>query len=177
MGAGYLIKDAYSDWLSSPYSTTITTHPIDDLDFPTVTVCPPKGSHSALNYDVMKADKNSLLKKDRKNLKTEINKIFIEAPHQEYIRTMVAVANPENMKQIFEGFQSVPRSDPGDRGFEVRMWSNNGSWHTPWFGEEHETNYYKKDKYYNLLIEMPKDLKVQIGLGSLVIQVDRLVGR
>ena len=57
------------------------------------------------------------------------------------------------------------------------MWNNNGSWHTPWLGEEHETIYYEDDKYYSLFIEIPKDLKMQIGLGSLVIklQVDTRV--
>ena len=34
---------------------TITTHPVADLEFPTVTVCPPKGSNTALNYDLIRA--------------------------------------------------------------------------------------------------------------------------
>ena len=133
-------------------ATSITTHSIADLAFPTVTVCPPKGSHTALNYDLMKANDTSLTVEDKDNLKSEAFKIFIEPSHQEYIRTMMAVANPEKMKQTYEGSQSVPRTDIGNRGFEVRMWNINGSWHTPWFGEEQQTNYYKEDKYYTLLI-------------------------
>ena len=170
--AFYLINSSYSKWLESPISTSIETKPIADLDFPTVTVCPPKGSHTALNYDLTKANEISLTKEDRENLKEEINKVYIEPSHQEYIRIMLAVANPENMKQTLEGFQSVPRPDVLNRGFEVRMWDNNGSWHTPWFGEEYETNYYKEDKFYNLIIDIPKDLSAQIGLGSLVIQME-----
>ena len=52
------------------------------------------------------------------------------------------------------------------------MWDNNGSWHTPWFGEEHDQNYYEEDKYYNLKIDIPIDLSSQIGSGSLVIQLE-----
>ena len=43
--AVYMINDSYMDWQESPVSTTITTHPITELEFPTVTVCPPRGSN------------------------------------------------------------------------------------------------------------------------------------
>ena len=88
IGAGYLINRSYSDWRQAPISTTLSTKPISDLPFPTVTVCPPKGSHTALNYDLMMADNNSLTKQDRDNLKEAVYDIFIEASHQEFIRLM-----------------------------------------------------------------------------------------
>ena len=172
VGAFYLINSSYCDWQASPVATSISTHPIADLDFPTVTVCPPKGSHTTLNYDLMKANDTSLTKEDRDNLKNETDKIFLESSHQKYIRTMVAVANQENMKQIFGGFLSVPRPYAGNIGFDIRMWDNNGSWHTPWFGEEQEPNYYEEDKFYNLVIDIHNNLSAQIGSGSLVIQLE-----
>jgi hypothetical protein len=73
-GAGFLINSSYSAWQESPVATSITTHPITDLDFPTVTVCPPKGSHTALNYDLMKANDTSLMMKHRENLKMKPSK-------------------------------------------------------------------------------------------------------
>ena len=57
-----------------PVSTSITTRPIADLDFPTVTVCPSKDSLTALNYDLMKADNNSLTEQDRGGLKMLLRK-------------------------------------------------------------------------------------------------------
>ena len=39
----YMITGSYKEWQESPVSTTITTHPITELEFPPVTVCPPKG--------------------------------------------------------------------------------------------------------------------------------------
>ena len=36
-----IINNSYKEWQESPVSTTITTHPITELEFPTVTVCPP----------------------------------------------------------------------------------------------------------------------------------------
>ena len=46
----YTINNSYEEWQESPVSTTITTHPITELEFPTVTVCPPRGSNTALNH-------------------------------------------------------------------------------------------------------------------------------
>ena len=48
--AMHMITSSYKEWQESPVSTTITTHPITELDFPTVTVCPPRGSNTALNH-------------------------------------------------------------------------------------------------------------------------------
>ena len=82
IGAGYLIKKSYSAWQDTPVATSISTHSIADLDFPTVTVCPPKGSHTALNYDLMKADNGSLKEKDRDYLKKEVYVNITEPSHQ-----------------------------------------------------------------------------------------------
>ena len=38
-----MITSSYKEWQESPVSTTITTHPITELEFSTVTVCPPRG--------------------------------------------------------------------------------------------------------------------------------------
>ena len=52
--AGLLINNAYIQWGSSPIATTISTHSIATLPFPEVIVCPPKGSNTALNHDLVK---------------------------------------------------------------------------------------------------------------------------
>ena len=117
-------------------ATTTRTLPIADLDFPTVTVCPPKGSHTALNYDLMKADDESLSDMDRESLKNYVTSIMIESSHQDFMRTMLATANPTNMDQIYKGFISIPRQN-SDTGFEMRMWNYNGSLQTPWFEENY----------------------------------------
>ena len=49
-GAITMIMSSYKEWQNSPVTTTITTHPITDLKFPAVTVCPPWRSNTALNH-------------------------------------------------------------------------------------------------------------------------------
>ena len=107
--AGLLIGKSYHEWQKSPFSTTITTHPIEELDFPIVTVCPPKGSNTALNHDLMKADNESLTANDRKNLSNTAYEIFMEPFHMQYIEHMVAFANLENLDKMVDGFLSIPK--------------------------------------------------------------------
>ena len=48
-----LINDSFDSWNESPFITTVETLPILDAPFPVVTVCPPKGTNTLLNYDIM----------------------------------------------------------------------------------------------------------------------------
>ena len=60
--ASFLIKDAFDNWRESPIKTTIETRPIEELDFPKVTVCPPKNTFTDLNYDLMLLENKTMTK-------------------------------------------------------------------------------------------------------------------
>ena len=94
-----MINNSYSEWQKSPVSTSITTHPLDNLNFPTITVCPPKGSNTALYPDLMKADNDSLSDDDRQQLMVSIKNIA---------ENVVAATNPANLVRLFKG-PSHPR--------------------------------------------------------------------
>ena len=67
--AGVLINSSYSDWRDNPVSTTISTHPISELKFPKITVCPPSGTNTALNYDLMKLNNTAMDDDTKERLK------------------------------------------------------------------------------------------------------------
>ena len=169
--AGSLISRSYSAWKASPVSTSISTHKISDLDFPTVTVCPPKGSNTALNYDLMKADNNSLTYKQREGLKNASYDIFIKSSSEEYVKRMLAGANPTNIKDVHNGFQTAP-TPYGTNGFKIAMWKSNGSIETPWFGGKFMESYYQEDRYYLMILEFPDNIAELVGKGLLKIQLE-----
>ena len=169
--AGLLIGKSYNEWQKSPFSTTITTHPIEKLDFPTVTVCPPRGSNTALNHDLMQADNDSLTDNDRKNSNNAAYQIFMEPFHLEYNHNMLAAVNPRNVKKMFDGLQSTPKPYGGS-GFEILMWDDNGTIETPWYGQPFDETHYKIDKHHQMVLEFPEDLAEQIGSGFLVIEIE-----
>ena len=65
-GAGYIIYESFDDWAEAPITTTIETLPIEDIIFPTVTVCPPRKTFTTLNYDLIRME-NMTLDNDTRN--------------------------------------------------------------------------------------------------------------
>jgi hypothetical protein len=169
--AGYLINSSYSDWKNSPVATTTTTYAIAGLDFPPVTVCPPRGSHTALNYDLMNADNDSLTEQDREHLKEVVDDIITETSHQEYIKQIVATVNPENIKKTYEGVHNVPKPS-ANAGLKIMAWNTNGIIKTPWFGEEYNKSYCTEDRDEHVILSFPEDLREKVGAGSLVIELE-----
>ena len=138
--ASYLINSSYDDWQASPIATSISTHPISELEFPTVTVCPPENSNTALNYDLMRARNITLTDKDREALINLTKEMLIDKPSSEFVKLARALANQKNILKLFENKPSVtaplPYVDPSDNTFGYEIWSSQlkGSFHTPGFG-------------------------------------------
>ena len=102
-----------------------------------VTVCPPQGSNTALYHDLVKAGNGSLSEKNRQSLKESAKDIFIAAPHKEYAKKMMAASNVRNVGQVYQGFHSLPKPNKQESGFEIKMWNRNGTYTTPWYGENY----------------------------------------
>ena len=63
--AGMLITRSFSSWEENPFSTSIQTFPISKANFPSITVCPPEGSHTGANYDLESITNISMKQEDR----------------------------------------------------------------------------------------------------------------
>ena len=68
IGAGTLIQQNFSSWRDNPISTTLNTNSISELNFPNVTVCPPKNRFTNLNPDLVMASSVVFDEKERKEL-------------------------------------------------------------------------------------------------------------
>ena len=140
------------------------------MDFPTVTVCPPKETHTALNYDLMKNENKFLTKEDRNNLQMSCNK-FIESSHHHFINAMLETVNPSNLRTMYHGFQSVPQAFM-QKSFKTIVWNKFGSLATPSFGEKYDESYYRDDTNFHVVLEYPEHFAEQVGNVSLVILLE-----
>ena len=141
-----MIGKSYIEWQENPIATSITTHPIDNLDFPKVTVCPPRDSNTALYHDLVKAGNGSFSDENRIKLKEAAYEIFIERTHKKYAKTMLAHLHMGNMDQVLQGFHSLPTPYNNGNGLKINMWNLNGTIKTPWFGEDCVEEYYQEDR-------------------------------
>ena len=170
--AGILIGKSYLEWQENPITTSITTQPINDLDFPNVTICPPKDSSTALYHDLVKAGNGSLSHENRKKLKGAAFDIFIVETHQEYVKNMLPTLHMGNIDQVLQGFHSLPTPFNNGNGLQIKMWNLNGTITTPWFGGDFVEEYYQEDREFTMVLELPDDIQIQVGSGSLVLELE-----
>ena len=105
IGSGILIRKSYNEWQESPIATSISTYPLDDLDFPIVTICPPKDSNTALYHDLVKAGNRSLSDVKSRTLRRAAYEIFTEQAHKEYVIKMSATQHNGSARHV----SSTPR--------------------------------------------------------------------
>ena len=98
----FLINSSFLDWENDPVGTTIITLPISQIDFPKVTVCPPEGSNTALNFDLEAIGERNLTEEERQNLEQEVERVFVHQFHLQETANRVAMLNPSNIHKIFE---------------------------------------------------------------------------
>ena len=163
--AGYLINSSYKEWQASPISTSISTHPISELDFPTISVCPPKGSNTVLNYDLMRTAKITLTDEDRQSL-VNLSKLLIHRPAEQFIKQSLTMTNRNNILHLF-GIQSeqtypFPYVDEiGNRpGFNIWSSALTGNFTSPGFGQPIDCNKTYPNIHFTLLMPFEhQDLK------------------
>ena len=154
----YLINDSYEDWQASPIATSTSVQPIADLDFPTITVCPPKGSNTALNYDLIRLRNTSLTKTERQELINMIRELLITKPSSEFVALARAFKNNEDILELFKDnphtTYPMPYFDALEKTFGYEVWSSqlNGSFHTPGFGEKYSCNDSLQNVHFVLLL-------------------------
>ena len=168
MTAGILIKGAFNSWDESPVASSVETFPVEDLNFPEVTICPPLGSNTALNYDLVQAANATLDKQARDEL--------IDAAHN----FLIGVCVDENIKYVTE--EDIRNTYKGMRNqdlikydwcgdfcgtiltYKVKETGYKGMIQTPRFGMSYDPEKYKIQIEYNFDIVIQKHWKGNITL-------------
>ena len=167
-----MISSSYKEWQESPVSTTITTHPITELEFPEVTVCPPKGSNTVLNHLLEKVKDVNFTDEKKKELLDISKEVFIEIPNKKYAREVSALLSNENIRSAIDRQASLPTIDDENK-ITIRSSELQGSYKTPGFGDE---NYQRADSfdrphYLHYILELPENIGQFVADGILVISV------
>ena len=173
-----LINNSYVSWEESPVLTSISTHPISQLKFPNITICPPEGSNTALNYDLMRSQNVTLSEQDRKELIDWMSKMLLELPSIEYVKKAKEMVNEGNIESIMTATTHTftypnPYKDPeidNAWGYEIFTSSLNGNLTTPGLGENIEA---LDQSYFNMhfTIEFPLVLKGMKGNHTTYVEI------
>ena len=154
----HMIADSYNEWQESPVSTTITTHPITELDFPTVTVCPPRGTNTALNHILEKVKDVNFTEEERQELLDLSKEVFIRIPNRKQANMISDLLTINNMRSIANRFAKIPQVDKDGivTSFDVQ-----GMLRTPGFGNvEYSGDFFHKSSKLHYVLDLPEDIAV-----------------
>ena len=145
----WMIQDSYKDWQESPVSTTITTHPINELQFPEVTVCPPRESNTLVNHPLRKVKTVNFTEDERKDLIEMSKQVFIKS----YATKMAELLSIESIRSILNGKTQMPRID--DQGLiTLQSKELEGSFRTPGFGSsDYQGDFYSRTQFLHYVLD------------------------
>ena len=170
--AVYMITNSYKEWQESPVSTTITTHPITELEFPMVTVCPPRGSNTALNHLLENVRDVNFTEKERNELLDISREVFLETPNKKHAGQMTELLSPENRRSIANGNADMPKVDK--QGLITLSSSEpEGSFSTPGFaGSEYKGDFFERPQSLHYVLDFPDTIRDIVEEGELVISIE-----
>ena len=144
-GAGIMINQSFCSWANSPISTTIETLPITEIDFPNVTVCPPRNSFTSLNPDLVRASDSDFDEEKRKELSDYV-------PYAAYDVTYIAksreygefIKGERENKNWYRGISKLELKKSqytANKDYDFLTTAPNGSFLTPYFGEPYNESF------------------------------------
>ena len=162
-GAGVLIYSSFQSWADSPVKTTIETHPIAEITFPKVTVCPPKDTFTDLNYDLMMTKNMTLDYGTRQELSNYAVELLYDYLYDNIIRNMRKLVENDRYYNWYYGYTGI------DLPYfyiwcecllnEVATAATSGSIITQYFGEEFDEDKVETYIRYHIKVYPPASVR------------------
>ena len=159
--AGLLINQAFSDWATSPISTTIETLSISSMDFPNVTVCPPRNSFTTLNPDLVRARNITLDEEKKKILGDFASETVFEAMHNVAYLELLEFSPAGSYLEWYRGVSKVATPYTDENNYKLQNIDTNtlsGSFSTAYFRQPFTKTTFQGKFRSTVLINVPDGL-------------------
>lgn len=169
-----LINDAFDNWAKSPIKTTIETKPISDLEFPKVTVCPPRNTFTDLNYDLIASENMTVSNETRQQLIDITLSEFYDPLYKQSLNNLKMLHEENRLENWYKGTTKISypyHDNDNSLNFQVSTSVTVGSLKTQFFGETIDVG---KIESFDILIEIstPKHV-VKDPKFTLTLEIER----
>ena len=161
--ATILIQQSFDNWNENPITTTIETLPISKVKLPNVTVCPPKGTYTNLNYDYQTLNRRKAINETAKDeLFNHTIEMIQNKVYKEIIKNMSKVIEEKGYYNWYHGYTllSLPFYDKIDNKltYHVSTAASSGLVSTSDFG-------FQSNRTGKLRNKVEKDFKVIVDIS------------
>ena len=163
-GAGVLIYKSFQSWDESPVTTTIETHPIAEIKFPKVTVCPPKNTFTDLNYDLITI-KNTTLDNDTRNeIINYVSELLYDHLYESAIKANVTMlVDNDRYYNWYHGYNTIELqyghpSDGNYLYYSVNTAATSGTISTKHFDEQFNAEKVLPRLAYSIIVHAPRNI-------------------
>ena len=108
IGIKVLIVKSFRGGKESPVSTSVSVLPITQITFPNLTVCPPRGTFTSLNYDILRVGNRSL--EDDSELGEFIAELLAEEGYQSMLEDLENFHEKNRFRNWYEGLSQISLS-------------------------------------------------------------------
>ena len=161
---GVLINQSFSSWTSSPITTTIETRPIREIDFPNVTVCPPRNSFTSLNPDLLMSRNITFDQEKRKELSDYVPYAAYDLTYKanggEYEEFLEGERKYSDWYRGISGFELTKTRFSSTKYYDFHTAAPNGSFSTPYFGEPYNVSMFDCGLTTWVYIYVPENLTI-----------------
>ena len=176
-GSLFLIQESFSNWNNHPITTTVETLPINEINFPNVTVCPPKNLYLNLNYDFMKAGDVKL----NKNTRTELLDYALDVTqnefYKEFMRNLSKLEDPDRYHNWYHGFTLIKTPFYGDGidqlFYQVETTATSGNISTQYFGDKFNAENVEGKIHISVQVFIPQSVLFTIN-ETLTLHVEKI---
>ena len=147
----YQIDSTFKSWDKNPVYIDIQVLPISAVKLPGITVCPPKGSHTGLNYDLIRARNITLDYKDRQEMINYAVDQIIDKEAEVYKDYLERFLEKERPRNWLNGISHLAL--PGTSQYSFQTSALSGSISTPSFGKKFYRGDFLNDLIYKFWIE------------------------
>ena len=173
IGAGVLIKQSFESWTMNPVFTTIETLPITQIEFPKVTVCPPRKTFTNLNYDLDMIGNRTIDEETKQALLQYLPEAIYDANFGKKLGLYQKFIGEESYLNWYLGYSdiSLPYYSNERLTYETDTSATSGLVSTPFFGEPFEEAKFPRYLLYKIYIHVPESVRGTVNT-SLVVSVE-----
>ena len=149
--AGYMIFSSFKSWKDNPVTTTIETLPISEITFPNVTVCPPKGTSTNFNFDLLQSEKMKINDEGRNKLTEYAIEVIQEDFYRDMINKMDIVVEENKYYNWYHDITKLRLPTLNAKGqIKYQIWTKatSGTVNSKYFGDKFD--YRKVQKKMNI---------------------------